>query len=92
MNFIQHDLGYRQAGEVAVVTLEGTEATVELLDTANLAAFKASRRHTYYGGHYRQSPAHIPIPSSGRWYVVVHLGGHAGRIRSGVTVLSGALP
>lgn len=87
MEFLQHDLGYRNAGDVAEVTLVGTEANVELLDPSNLAAFKAGATHRYHGGHYKQSPARIPIPSSGHWYVVVHLGGYAGTVKSAVRVL-----
>jgi hypothetical protein len=92
MNFTQYDLGSRRGGEIVEVTLSGTEANVELLDSSNLSSFKSGRQHRYYGGHYRQSPARIPIPHSGRWYVVVHLGGFGGSVRSGVRVLPGALP
>jgi hypothetical protein len=92
LNFTQYDLGSRRAGEIVEVTLQGTEANVELLDGLNLCSFKAGRRHTYYGGHYKRSPARISIPRSGRWYVVVHLGGFGGSVRSGVRVLPGALP
>lgn len=74
------------------VTLRGTAANVELLDSSNLSAFKSGRQHTYYGGHFMRSPAIISIPRAGRWYIVVHLGGHAGSVRSSVRVLPGTLP
>ena len=92
MNFTQYDLGSRRAGEIVEVTLSGTEANIELLDSTNLSAFKAGRSHRYHGGHYNRSPARIPIPQSGHWYIVVHLGGYAGSVRSSVRVLPGALP
>ena len=87
MNFTQYDLGYRRAGEVVEVTLQGTEANVELMDDANLFAFKSGRQHRYYGGLYRQSPAMIPVPASANWHVVVHLGGYGGYVNSGVRIL-----
>lgn len=92
MNFTQWDLGSRHEGEIVEVTLQGTAANVELLDSSNLSAFKSGRSHRYYGGHYTRSPARIPIPHSGHWYVAVHLGGYGGSVRSGVRVLPGALP
>lgn len=92
MNFTQYDLGSRRGGEIVEVTLQGTAANVELLDSSNLSAFKSGRRHSFYGGRYRRSPARIPIPRSGRWHVVVHLGGFGGSVSSGVRVLPGALP
>jgi hypothetical protein len=92
LNFTQYDLGYRHRGEILEVSLRGTEANVELLDSSNLSAFKRGRRHRYYGGHYKRSPALIPIPRAGHWYAVVHLGGFGGSVRSGVRVLPGVLP
>ncbi len=92
MNFTQYDLGSRRAGEILEITLQGTEANVELLDSSGLSSFKGGRRHTYYGGHYKRSPARIPIPRNGHWYAVVHLGGFGGSVRSSVRVLPGALP
>lgn len=92
VNFQQYDLGSRRAGEIVEVTVSGSAVNVELLDNSNLAAFKAGRQHHYYGGHYTRSPIRIPIPQSGTWYVVIHLGGYAGSWRSGVRVLPGALP
>lgn len=92
MNFIQHDLGFRRAGELVEVTLRGSAANVLLLDPSNLSAFKAGRRHRYYGGLAKRSPLTIAIPRAGRWHVVIHLGGLRGNVRSGVRVLPGALP
>ena len=87
MDFQQFDLGQRQAGEVVEITLKGTAASVELLDVANLAAFKAGRRHRYYGGLVSRSPIRLQVPAPGHWYLVVHLGGAAGRVSSSVVVL-----
>lgn len=40
----------------------------------------------------KRSPAKIPIPHSGHWYVVIDLGGYSGTVRSSVRVLPGILP
>ena len=88
MNFQQYDLGYQQRGNVAEVTLSGTEANVQLLDNTNLQNYKAGRKHTYYGGHYKSSPACITVPHAGTWHVVVDLGGYTGQVRASVRVIS----
>jgi hypothetical protein len=87
MKFTQYDLGQLNAGAVVEVTLRGTEANVRLMDAPNLQSYRSGRRHTYYGGHYKQSPARIPVPRFGHWYVTVDLGGDAGSVSSAVRVL-----
>ncbi len=91
MKFTKYELGSLSAGQVVEVTL-GSAANVELLDGSNFSSFQAGRRRTYYGGHFNRSPARIIVPRSGTWYVVVHIGGYAGRWSSSVRVLPGALP
>jgi Domain of unknown function (DUF1883)/TIR domain len=91
VNFQQYDLGVRQRGEIVEIKLQGNAANVELVDSSNLSAFRAGRGHRYYGGHYARSPIRLPIPSSGHWYVVIHLGGYTGSVRSSVQMLPGAL-
>lgn len=88
MEFQQYSLGHQQQGSTVEVTLSGTEANVQLVDTANLANYKSGRSFTYYGGHYRSSPIHLAIPYSGTWYVVIDLGGYAGQVRSVVRMLT----
>ena len=39
-----------------------------------------------------KSPYRITVPSSGRWYVTIDLGGYAGSVKHSVQVLPGALP
>jgi hypothetical protein len=91
MNFSQYDLGTLRGGEVVEVTLSGSAANVRLMDSSNLSAFRAGRRHRYFGGHVNRSPAHITVPHSGHWYVTVDLGGYRGSVRSSVRVLPGRL-
>jgi len=92
MQYQSYDLGQLNGGEIVEVTLRGNSANVKLMDSSNFSSYKSGRRHTYYGGHVTSSPFKIPVPSSGRWYVTVDLGGYAGRVSSSVRVLPGRLP
>lgn len=92
MQFIQHDLGNRRAGETVEVTLSGSAANVRLLDSSNFNAYKNGRRHRYYGGLAKQSPVHLKIPNNGRWYVTVDMQGLRGQVRSSARVLPANLP
>ena len=46
MQFQQNDLEYQQQGGGGEVSPSGTEANVQLLDSANLQNYKASRGFT----------------------------------------------
>lgn len=92
MQFIEHDLGYRQGGEMVEITLSGSAANVRLMDSSNLSAYKNGRHHRYYGGLAKQSPIRLQIPSSGHWYVTVDMQGLGGSVRSSVRILPGPLP
>jgi hypothetical protein len=87
VNFTYYDIGNLRGGETVEVTLSGTEANVCLMDSSNFSSYRAGHRHTYYGGHATRSPVRIAVPRSGHWYVTIDLGGHSGRVRSGVRVL-----
>jgi hypothetical protein len=85
---VQHlyfDLKRQKKGAVAVVTLD-KQANVRLMTAANYSAFKSGRRFSFHGGRATKSPARLSIPSSGHWWVVVDLGGLAGRVRASVAV------
>ena len=71
MNFTHYDLGLLGGGEVVEVSLQGTEANVRLLDSANFSAYRAGRQHRYYGGHARRSPVTLTVPSAGHWHVAM---------------------
>jgi hypothetical protein len=88
MNFVHYDLGQRNAGAVVQVTL-GTAANVRLLDDLNLGSYRSGGRYQFVGGYVTQSPYAVRVPNMGHWHVVLDLGGHAGRIRSSVRVLTG---
>ncbi len=87
MKFNYYQLGHRQTGDVVEVKLAGSAANVRLLDSTNYQNYKSGRKHRYYGGLFKQSPAHIPIPHSGTWYVVVDMQGLRGTSRSSIRVI-----
>ena len=94
MQYLYFDLKQQKKGAVAVVTLD-KQANVRLMTTANYHAFRAGRQCRFRGGLAKQSPTRLAVPSSGHWYVVVDLGGYAGRVRASVAVEpapSGYLP
>lgn len=91
MNFTQYDLGHRSSGEIVEVTLSGSAANVRLMDSTNFQNYRTGRKHRYYGGYATKSPVKLQIPRSGRWYVVIDLGGYKGTVKSSVQVLPGAL-
>lgn len=92
MPFTQYDLGHHQRGEIVEVTLKGNASSVRLMDSSDFSAFKAGRRHSYFGGLVKKSPAKLTIPHSGRWYVTVDMMGLKGQVRSSARVLPKALP
>jgi hypothetical protein len=92
MKFIQHDLGYRQAGEIVEVMLSGNAANVRLMDSSNLSSFKSGRQHRFYGGLARRSPVRLQIPHAGNWHVTVDMQGLGGSVRSSARILPGQLP
>ena len=85
MQHVKYDLGQLKRGSTVVVTLD-KQANVQLMDSANYSNYKQGRRYQFFGGLMTKSPASIPVPRDGHWYVAVDLGGAAGRIRSGVRV------
>lgn len=88
MQYMHSDLGNVPAGSSVVVHLSGTEANVRLVDDLNLARYRRGDSHEYYGGHFTASPAVVRVPSTGRWNVVVDLGGFGGSVRASVKVIA----
>ena len=84
MNFLDFPIA-ASTGDVAIVTLDHA-ANVRLLDDYNFSLFKSARQHRYFGGYYTVTPVTLTLPSSGRWHVVVDLGGYAGEVRASVSV------
>lgn len=87
MKFIHHNIGYRKAGDVVLVTLSGSAANVCLMDSSNFSNYKAGRRFSYIGGLFDRSPARLQIPSAGNWHVTVDMRGLRGTVRSSVQII-----
>lgn len=77
-----------QSGDVVEIMLD-SQANVMLLDSHNFSNYKQGSSYRYYGGHAEKSPVRLSPPHSGKWHVVVNLGGFAGSVRAGVRVLHG---
>ena len=91
MNFVHHDLGQRQKGDIVEITLSAA-ANVRLMDISNFSAYKGGRQHRYTGGLSRKSPVRLAIPSTGRWHVAVDMQGLRGQVRSSARILPKPLP
>lgn len=84
MRFLQWDI---QAGPDNVVRVElDHAANVIMLDDINFSAFRRGSRYRYFGGYYKQTPVRLVPPHEGSWHVVVHLGGHAGRVNASMSL------
>jgi len=64
------------------------QARVLLLDEANFHAYRTGRQFQYFGGWAQVSPCRIRPPRSGRWHLVIDLGGHAGRVDASMRVVN----
>lgn len=91
MQYIHHDLGSRQRGEIVEITLSAA-ANVRLMDSSNFSSYKNGREHSYVGGLAKRSPVRLQIPNAGTWYVTVDMQGLRGSVRSSARILPGPLP
>jgi hypothetical protein len=90
MEYLHKELDLSE-GDVVEVTLAGNAANVLLLDPDNFQKYRQGRPYHYSGGYARTSPYRIETPQSGRWHLVVDLGGGPGKVRASVRVISKAL-
>lgn len=92
MQFSQYDLGSLKRGSTVIVTLQGNAANVRLMTWSEFNNYKNGRDHRYFGSLITRSPAAIPVPSDGHWYVTVDMQGLSGSTRSSVRVEPPPLP
>ena len=92
MKFTHYNLGNLPRGTTIEVTLQGSAANVQLLDSSNFQNYKAGRRYKYSGGLARRSPIQLVVPRNGHWHVAVDLRGLRGQVRSSIRVLPDPLP
>ena len=77
-----------QSGDVVEASLD-SQANVMLLDDPNFRNYQQGVSYRYFGGHTEKTAVRLAAPLSGKWYVLVNLGGYAGSVRAGVRVLGG---
>lgn len=80
MEFLYSDLGYLSGGEEFEVTIS-RNANVCLLDSYNFSKYKSLSDFKYYGGNCSKGTCRLRVPSSGKWYIVIDLGGGSGYIQ-----------
>jgi len=85
VNYLDFDLGNLSGGESVSVALSGVESDVMLMTPSDVRRYTAGQQATYYGGHYRKSPARIRVPSAGAWHVIV-VPSPGGRVQARVSV------
>ncbi len=88
MNYL-HTEEHLNAGDGFQVTID-SQANVLLLDDINFHHYKHGSSYSYRGGLAKRSPVVLRAPHSGRWHLVVNLGGYTGSVRAGVSVLRAA--
>jgi hypothetical protein len=77
MRYAYTDLGEQHEGTTAIIRWDGSPAKVMLFDPVNFTKYIDRLPCSCdTGGRYRRSPAQLQIPTEGRWYAVVDLGGH----------------
>lgn len=92
MQFVHHDLGQRDSGDIVEITLQGNAANVRLMDSSNFQSYKNGRNYRCYGGLAKQSPVRLQIPNSGHWHVAVDLQGMRGNVKSSARILPRPMP
>lgn len=92
MQFVHHDLGQRDSGDIVEITLQGNAANVRLMDSSNFQSYRSGRNYRCYGGLAKQSPVRLQIPNSGHWHVAVDLQGMRGNVKSSARILPRPMP
>ena len=84
MNFLHSEVEVGH-GQSVVVELDRA-ANVKVMDHPNYERYRRGTQHHYFGGHATRSPIAVRPPRSGRWHVIVDLGGYQGQVRAGISV------
>ena len=85
MNFLHYELRLSSSNTIEV-TLD-KQANIRLMDDVNFREFKRGQQHHFYGGRALKSPVHLRAPHSGKWNLVIDLGGYAGQVRASVRTI-----
>jgi len=86
MNYL--NFSHQDTGAIVEVTLTGVESDVFLVDPINLSSFQHGGQFHYTGGHYKQSPVRLRVPSSDDWTAIVIPGAGGNRQSVGTSPLA----
>jgi len=92
VQFLKYDMGNLRAGQTVEISLSGSAANVQLVDSSNFSNYQNGSQYRYVGGLATKSPVHLQVPNSGHWYVTVDMRGLRGTTNASVRVLPGTLP
>lgn len=70
-----------------VEVMSDIQANVMLLSDADYNNYKTQRSYRYYGGFFTHFPARLSPPHSGRWHVVLDLGGGSAAVRTSLRLI-----
>ena len=73
-------------GDVVVVQCSH-QCNVLVMDDANFQAYRARKKCTYFGGHFKAFPARIAVPANGHWNTVIDLGGREAAITHAISYI-----
>lgn len=85
MNFLHYDVNVG-IGQSIRIDLDA-QANVKLMDDANYSNYRNGRQYKFYGGSAIKTPVIMQAPYSGRWNLVIDMGGYAGKVNVSVTVI-----
>jgi hypothetical protein len=72
MKFLTKTFSARKGSQVKVTFSQATG--VKLMSKRDLAKYRKSQTHTYWGGDFKNSPVVFGVPRNGQWSVVVEKG------------------
>jgi hypothetical protein len=87
VNFLHAEISLPRGTTDVSVELSRPGANVMLLDDSNFREYERGRQFSYYGGYFNASHALVQAPRSGRWHLVVDLGGAPGSISANYEIM-----
>ncbi len=72
MKFLTKTFSARKGSQVKVTFSHPT--IVKLMSKRDLAKYRKSQTHSYWGGNFKSSPVVFGVPRNGQWCVVVEKG------------------
>jgi hypothetical protein len=86
MNFLYYEVDVTTNDTIEVSL--SSQANVKVMDSMNFSRYKRGDKYSFHGGLAKASPLCLAAPGAGHWYVVIDLGGYAGKVSASVRVIS----